>query len=86
MGTHMKTTVEISDPLLAEAKRVAREDRTTLRALIEEGLRRVLDEHERPPATPFKLKDASWGGELQPGIDPSNWGQMHALIYGDDRE
>ena len=37
----MKTTVEISDSLAEEAKRVAARERTTLRALIEAGLRAV---------------------------------------------
>ena len=39
MGTHMKTTIELADGLLADARRVAAEEGTTLRALLEEGLR-----------------------------------------------
>ncbi len=35
----MKTTVEIQDELLIEAKKHAAEHRTTMRALIEDGLR-----------------------------------------------
>lgn len=38
----MKTTVEIQDELLIEAKKRAAEQRTTVRALIENGLRREL--------------------------------------------
>jgi hypothetical protein len=39
MVTHMKTTVEISDGLLDEARRLAAREATTVRALIEAGLR-----------------------------------------------
>lgn len=39
----MKITVEISDELLIEAKKYAAGHRTTLRALLETGLRHELD-------------------------------------------
>jgi hypothetical protein len=44
MVTHMKTTIEIADPLLVRAKARAREQRITLRALIEESLAAALDQ------------------------------------------
>ena len=42
MGTHMKTTIEISEALFLEAKRQAAKNGTTLRALIEQGLKQAL--------------------------------------------
>jgi hypothetical protein len=42
MGSHITTTLDLSGPLLEEAKAVAARERTTLRALVEEGLRAVL--------------------------------------------
>jgi hypothetical protein len=42
----MKTTIEIADDLLARAQRLAQHEKTTLRALTEQGLRLVLKEKE----------------------------------------
>ena len=44
MGTHMKTTIELSDALFHSAKELASKSQTTMRALVEEGLRRVLND------------------------------------------
>src|SRR5688572_4312806 len=60
MVTHMKTTVEIADPLFEEARREAETSGCTLRDLIEIGLRRELE--RRRQRTPFKLRDASVRG------------------------
>jgi hypothetical protein len=79
----MKTTVEIEDRLFERAKAEALRRKTTLRRLIEAGLRHELT---RPPkAGKFRLRDASFkgGGGLMPGVDFSNWEQMHELTYGD---
>ncbi len=76
----MKTTVEIADPLLREAKRAAARDGTTVRALIEHGLRRVLEERRKPGR--FRLRDASVRGRgLQPGLEGASWARIRELIY-----
>ena len=51
----MKTTIEIASGLLADAKRTAAREGTTLRALVEESLRATLDER-RKRRVPFKQK------------------------------
>jgi|CXWL01.1.fsa_nt_gi hypothetical protein len=82
MVAHMKTTVEIPDALLTEVKRVAVETGTTMRELIEEGLHRVLDLRRSKPQQPFRLRDASVGGNgLQPGVREGSWEEIRALIY-----
>lgn len=52
----MKTTIDLPDVRLHSAKEVAKQCQTTLRALIEEGLRRVLSDYKAPAKTAFKLK------------------------------
>ena len=80
MVDHMKTTVEIADPLLAEAKRAAAARGTTVRALIEAGLRRVLDEQDRD--VPFRLRDVSFEGEgLTPEFAEAGWQRIRDAIY-----
>ena len=73
MGAHMKTTIELSDPLFQSAKKLAQESQTTLRALIEEGLRRVLSEQTPKPKQAFKLKNASVRGNAMLISDPRQW-------------
>jgi hypothetical protein len=89
MGTHidgtismvrMKTTLEISDPLLREARKVAARNNTTLRALVEQGLRLVVSEKKKPK--PFRLRDASVGGKgLHPDVAGKSWSDIRDMIY-----
>lgn len=73
----MKTTLDLPDSLLAEAKAIARERRLTLRQLMEEGLRTAIERH-REAAQPFRLRDTSWPmGEML--ID--SWPAIRAEIY-----
>jgi predicted transcriptional regulator len=82
MDTHMKTTIELSDALLRAAKQAAQQGGTTLRALIEQGLRQVLQERQQQKSA-FRLRDASVGGKgLQPGVRNANWDELRALTYG----
>jgi len=80
MVIHMKTTVQISDSLMEEARKVARSERSTVRALIEEGLQKVLKEKRRK--APFNLRKATFKGKgLQPGVGGSPWEGIRDLIY-----
>jgi hypothetical protein len=76
----MKTTLEISDPLLREARKVAVRERTTLRALVEQGLRRVVAEKTRKPN--FRLRKASFKGRgLRPELADAGWDRLRDLVY-----
>ncbi|MGQ0560776.1 MAG: type II toxin-antitoxin system VapB family antitoxin [Gemmatimonadota bacterium] len=76
----MKTTIEISDALLKAAKRSARARGLTLRALVEEGLRRVLREDAAPQQ--FRLRRASFKGTGK-SVEARDWESVRELIYGD---
>jgi len=76
----MKTTVEIPDSLLESAKRVAARDHTTVRALVEEGLRHTLAERQR--GTKFKLRKVSFRGHgLQPAMAGASWHEIRDAAY-----
>lgn len=76
----MKTTVEIADPLLREAKRFAAREHSTLRELIEAGLRLVLN--ERRAKAVFQLRDASFKGRgLQPEFRGADWEKIRDAAY-----
>jgi hypothetical protein len=80
MATHMKTTVDISDPLMSQVKALARKQNTTVRALIERGLRLALA--ERKAQAQFKLRDASVSGTGQhPDAAKLPWEQIRNRIY-----
>jgi hypothetical protein len=81
MGTHMKTTVDIADSLLAEAKQTAAQRNTTLRALIEEGLELVL-RHDSE-TTSFRLGDASVKGKGARRWHEWSDDQRTAAMYGE---
>lgn len=80
MGTHMKTTVELSDALLAEARKVAEKEGITMRTLIEQGLRQALA--HRSGKRPFRLRKASFKGRgLSAAAHGMSWEQLREHAY-----
>ncbi len=76
----MKTTVEISDALLKEARKVAAREGTTVRAMVEQGLRQVLE--QRRAAKAFRLRKATFKGNgLQPGVSGASWEKIQETAY-----
>ena len=64
----MKTTLDLNDALLTEAKTLAAQQRTTLTRLIEEGLQLRL-RTQRSTARPVRLPVYRGKGGLAPGLD-----------------
>jgi len=80
MVTHMKTTIEISDALLAEVRRVAEREGTTLRALVERALRESLRARRRGPS--FRLRVVTFRGDgLHPQAGEGAWERLRDVIY-----
>ncbi len=66
----MKTTIELPDALVAEARQLARERHSTLRSLVESGLRAEMDRQLAGTSTrTFRFPTATGTG-LQAGVDP----------------
>jgi hypothetical protein len=76
----MKTTIEIADPLLKEARKLATREGVTLRALVERGLSRVL--RETKTQTPFKLRSVAFQGQgLQAEFRDASWEKLSEAAY-----
>ena len=76
----MKTTIEIADALLDEARRAAAREGVTLRTLVERGLRETLGRHS--DAKPFRLRKASFRGKgLKAAAQDADWPRIRDLAY-----
>lgn len=79
----MKTTLDINDRLLADAKSLAAQQRTSLTRLIEEGLQMRLRAQAAPARGKLRLPVFKGRGGLLAGVNPvSNKALLKAL--GDD--
>jgi hypothetical protein len=80
----MKTTLDLNDQLLADAKALAAQQRTSLTRLIEEGLQlRLRARAATPRSETVRLPVYRGRGGLVAGVDPlSNKSLLEAI--GDD--
>jgi hypothetical protein len=80
MVARMKTTIDIADGLLTEAKKAADREGITLRALVERSLRETLK--SRRGAQRFRLQLVTFAGDgLHPQAADAGWEQLRAAIY-----
>jgi hypothetical protein len=76
----MKTTIDISDSLLKEARDLAVKRQITLRALVEQGLREIIAKQNS--GKEFKLRKASFRGNgLQDEFRGESWQKIREAAY-----
>jgi hypothetical protein len=84
MLKHMRTTINLPDELILQAKKAALEADTTLTEIIGDALREALAKRRRKePRKEFKLITYGKGG-LQPGVDLDDTSALLDLMDGLD--
>ena len=78
----MRTTLDINDRLLAEAKSLAARRGLSLKALVEEALRERLHARGDRRRAPIALPTYSGDG-LQPGVDPTDGAALLEVMDAD---
>ena len=74
----MKITIDIAAPLLRDVRQLAARNGTTLRALVERGLRRVLEDGNRSRT----LRKVTFKGRgLRPELRDASREQLRVLAY-----
>ena len=76
----MKTTIDISDNLLNQAKQLARKEKTTLKELTEEGLQLVLSRRNQHSFRKIKPVIVNGTG-LSPAFGGKSWAEIRDEIY-----
>jgi hypothetical protein len=78
----MKTTIEISTPLLRRAKKVASREGITLRRLVEDGLQQTLRAREQSSAPRIYEPLIVVGGQgMNPEFAQGGWEKIRDAIY-----
>lgn len=82
VGGHLvKTTIEIDDDLFKRAQQIVRKEKTTLRALVEQGLRMVLKEKQPNKPKKFPPLVTIGGGGLTDEFKNASWEKIRDAIY-----
>ena len=78
MVTHMKTTIELSDNLLLQAKERARAESVTLKDFFEKSLTMALAE----PLPENQVEPVTFKGKgLAPDFQNASWEEIRDAIY-----
>jgi hypothetical protein len=76
----LKTTIDIADDLLKRSQQLAKREGSTLRAILEEGLRLVLKDRRTPGSRPFRFPTFGMGG-LNAEYLEADWAKIRTTIY-----
>lgn len=80
MLRHMRTTLDLPDPLFKKVKQLARARNVPFRAVVAEALARLLE--EQPSRRAYSLPDRSFRGDgLVDGLVDSDWERIRELAY-----
>ena len=78
----MKTSFDISEPLLREVKQLAKQRGTTTKSLVEEALAKYLAEAEAEAPSSFRLRDVRFGtGGMTVEFVNAGWERIRDEIY-----
>lgn len=80
----MRTTIQLDDQLLSEAKQYAARTGRTLKAVIEDALREALARTENPQAQARVHLRTFKGRGVQPGVDLDDTSSLLDLMERDD--
>lgn len=76
----MRTTLDLDDRLMKEAKKRAAEEGRPLTRVLEEALRRYLS--ASPKKKPFRLRLLTMKGRTLPGVDLADRDALHERMDG----
>ena len=83
MVFHMKTTLNIDDTVMKRLREEAARRETTMSALVEAGLRRILDDAPSSTSLPDDLPPLpTWNGG-EPRVDIADREALDAVLGGD---
>lgn len=86
MLRHMRTTVRLDEGLLRAVKDYATQSNRTVTSVLEEALRRLLADAERPrPPARVVLPVSTAGGGALPGVDLDDSAALADLMDGPAR-
>lgn len=80
MYSCMKTTIELPDELFVAAKQTAARDRTTLRAMVERGLRSQLAPQKPAASSRKSIRWVTVKGGLPGDVDLTDRAAMHEWL------